>query len=133
MFLGRSITTGPGRPGRRHVEGLVDHAGEVTRLLHEIVVLRAGPGDADRVRLLEGVVADHVRRHLPGGQTIGTESMSASVRPVTVLVAPGPESDEHHAHLAGAARITFGFGGMDRGLLVTDEDVPQLVLRNSAS
>ena len=27
----------------------------------------------------------------PVRQTIGTESISASVRPVTVLVAPGPE------------------------------------------
>ena len=50
--------------------------------------------------------------------------MSASVRPVTVLVAPGPEVTRTTPTLP----VLRTFGGMDRGLLVTDEDVPQLVL-----
>ena len=44
----------------------------------------------------------------PVMQTIGIESISASVRPVTALVAPGPEVTSTHADLAGRARIALG-------------------------
>ena len=43
------------------VERLVDRRGEVGRVLHQIVVLGAVAGDADRVGLLEGVGADQGR------------------------------------------------------------------------
>ena len=62
----------------------------------------------------------------PVMQTMGMESMSASVRPVTALVAPGPEVTSTHADLAGGARIAFG--GMHRALLVAHQDVLDLVL-----
>ena len=55
------------RPAARgDVERLVQHARQVLDALHQIIVLGAGPGDADRVALLEGVVADQMGRHLPG-------------------------------------------------------------------
>ena len=62
----------------------------------------------------------------PVRQTIGTESISASVRPVTALVAPGPAGHQHDADLAGRARIALG--GMHRALLVAHQDVAQPVL-----
>ena len=81
------------RPAARgDVERLVQHARQVGDALHQIVVLGAGPRDADGVAFLEGVVADQVGRHLPGdARPAGSNRTSASVRPVTALVAPGPE------------------------------------------
>jgi len=66
MSFGISITTGPGRPLEGDVKRLVQHARQILDALHQIVVLGARPGDADRVALLERVVADQVRRHLAG-------------------------------------------------------------------
>ena len=86
-----STTTGPGRPAGRDLEGLVQHARQIVDVLHQLIVLGAGPRDADRIAFLERIVADQMGRHLPGEHTSGIESISASVRPVTALVAPGPE------------------------------------------
>ncbi len=57
---------GAGPPARGHIERLVQHARQVGDVLDQVIVLGAGPGDADRIALLEGVVADHVGRHLAG-------------------------------------------------------------------
>ena len=73
------------------VEGLVDGLGELGGVLHQPVVLGAGPGDADGVGLLEGVVADHEGRDLAGQDDDRDRVHQASVMPVTALVAPGPE------------------------------------------
>ena len=62
----------------------------------------------------------------PVRQTTGTLSIKASVKPVTVLVAPGPGGDQDHAHPAGAAGVAFG--GVHRALLVPDQDVTDRVL-----
>ena len=62
----------------------------------------------------------------PVMQTIGIESISASVSPVTALVAPGPEVTSTHADLAGRARITFR--RMHGALLVAHEDVLEAIL-----
>ena len=76
---------------------------------------------------LEGVVADQVGRHLAGqAEHRESLSMSASVRPVTALVAPGTRGHQHDADLAGRAGIALG--RVDRALLVADQDVAQGVL-----
>ena len=62
----------------------------------------------------------------PVMQTIGIESISASVSPVTALVAPGPGGHEHAADLAGRARIAFR--RVHRALLVPHQDVLDLLL-----
>ena len=63
----------------------------------------------------------------PVMQTIGIESHSASVKPVTALVAPGPGGDQHAADLAGRARIAFR--RVHRALLVPHQNVLHFVLR----
>ena len=73
------------------VERLVQHARQIGDGLDQIIVFGARPGDADGVAFLEGVVADEMRRHLPGDDDQRDRIHSASVRPVTALVAPGPE------------------------------------------
>ena len=44
--------------GGHMAEGFARATGEVVHVLHQIIVLGAGPGDAHRVRFLERVVAD---------------------------------------------------------------------------
>ena len=57
---------------------------------------------------------------------MGMESMNAVARPVMALVAPGP--DGHH-HYTGFARGTgIAVSRMGGRLLVTDQDVADLVL-----
>jgi hypothetical protein len=48
------------------VEGLLDGRGQVVDVLDQEVVLDAGPGDADGVDFLEGVLADVGGGHLAG-------------------------------------------------------------------
>ena len=55
-----------GTTGMRDVEGLVHHACQVVDVAHQVVVLGAGPRDADGVGLLERVVADQVGSDLAG-------------------------------------------------------------------
>ncbi len=62
----------------------------------------------------------------PVMQTSGIESISASVRPVMALVAPGPEVTSKDADLAG--RAGEALGGVRRALFVAHENVPDLVL-----
>ena len=64
--LGDVDDDGAGPAGAGDVEGFVQDAGEIVDVLHQPVVLGAGPRDADRVALLEGVVADQVRGYLAG-------------------------------------------------------------------
>src|SRR3546814_16128807 len=45
---------------------LVDDMAEFRRVLHQIIMLGAMAGEADRVRFLKGVSADKVRRNLTG-------------------------------------------------------------------
>src|SRR3546814_12599294 len=45
---------------------LVDDMAEFRRVLHQIIMLGAMAGEADRVRFLKGVSADQVRRNLTG-------------------------------------------------------------------
>ena len=54
-------------------------------------------------------------------QTMGMESIIAVARPVTMLVAPGPEVAIGHANFARGARVAVGH--VRRALLVADEDV----------
>ena len=62
----------------------------------------------------------------PVRTTIGIESISASVSPVTAFVAPGPRGDQDDARLAGRPRIALG--GMHRALFVAHQDVADGVL-----
>ncbi len=63
----RNVDHHRARPARgRDIERLMQHARQIVDVAHQPVVLGAGPRDADGVAFLEGVVADQVRRHLPG-------------------------------------------------------------------
>ena len=55
-----------GTSGGGEVECLADGRNQVLRVVDQVVVLGAGPGDADDINLLEGIVADQRRGHLAG-------------------------------------------------------------------
>jgi hypothetical protein len=48
------------------MEGLADGGHQILHVLDQVVVLGAGPGDADDIDLLEGIVADQTGWHLAG-------------------------------------------------------------------
>ena len=101
-------------------------ARELVDVLHEIIVLGAGPRDAGGVGFLEGVVADQVRRHL-AGQADHRDRIHQRIGEAGHGVGRARAGGhQHHADLAGRARIAFG--GMHRRLLVAHQDVAQLVL-----
>ena len=58
----------PRSAGGRDMECLMDYSRKLVGLLDQPIVLRARPGDADRIRFLECVVPDHERRNLAGYQ-----------------------------------------------------------------
>ncbi len=94
--------------------------------LHEIVVLGAGPRDAGRVGFLEGVVADQVRRHL-AGEADDRDGVHEGIGEAGHGVGgAGTRGHQHDADLARRARVALG--GVHRRLLVTHQDVAQLVL-----
>ena len=110
-----------GTAGGCDMERLVDGGGKLVDVLHQPVVLGAGARDADRVAFLEGVGADQRRRHLAGDahQRNGIHQRVLQGRHRIGSARPG--GDQHHARLAGRARIAFGC--VPRPLLVAHEDV----------
>ena len=101
-------------------------ARKVIHVLHEIIVLGAGARDTDRIAFLEGIVADQVRRHLPCEADHGDRVHQGIGEARHRIGGAGAGGDEHHAALAGGARIAFRrMGGT---LLMADEDVLHLLL-----
>src|SRR3546814_43749 len=108
--------------GGGDVERLVHDPGEVVRILHQVVVLGAGPGDAGGVGFLEGVVADQVRRHLAGQAHDRNRVHQRVGEPGDRVGRTRTRGDQHHADLAGRPGIALG--GVHRRLLVAHQDVP---------
>ena len=108
------------------VEGLLDGDGQVRDVLHQKIVLHARTRDADRVDFLEGVVTDQMGRHLAAdddhrnGIHVGGGDAGDGVGDA------GAGGHQHHAGLAGGARVAVGRVG--RALLVAHEDVFDVLL-----
>ncbi len=111
---------------RRDVKRLVQHAREIIDVLDQIIVLGARPGDADGVAFLEGVVADQVRRDLPGDAHQRRRIHQRVGEPGHRVGRARARGDQHAPDLAGRARIALR--GMHRALLVAHQDVAKLVL-----
>ena len=124
--------------GLLHVLGQIDHdrtgtsaAGDVERFLDDArnifdvldqeIVLGAWTRDADEIRFLKSVVADHRGRHL-AGKHHHRGGIHVSVGDAGDGVGrAGPRGDEHDARASADARIAFGHVG--RALLMADENV----------
>ena len=115
------------RPSRaRDVERLVHDGRELVHVLDQIIVLRAGPRDADRVAFLERVVADEVSRHLSRDAHDRNGIHQRVGQAGDGIGRAGTRGHQHHADLAGGAGIAFG--RMDGALLMTNQDVLDPVL-----
>ena len=115
-----------GTAGRRDQKGLVNNAGDVFNLLHQIVVLGTGAGDAGGIGFLEGILPDQMGRHLPG-QTDDRDGVHERVGQARHGVCrTGARGYQHTAYFTGRAGVALG--RMDRSLLVTHEYVPDRIL-----
>ena len=124
--FGQVDDNGAGTAGRRDQKGLVNNAGDVFNLLHQIVVLGTGAGDAGGIGFLEGVLSDQMGRHLPG-QADNRNRVHERVGQARDSVGrTGAGGHQHTAHFTGRAGIALG--RVDRRLLVAHEDVPDRIL-----
>ena len=115
------------RPARRrNVKGLADGQRQVMHILDQVVVLDPGAGDADRVHLLEGVTADHGGRHLPGQDHHGDGVHEGGGDAGDGIGGARARGDQGDATATGGAGVAIR--AMGGGLLVTDQDVLDLVL-----
>ena len=112
--------------GAGDVEGLVQDARQILDVLDQPVVLGAGPGDADGIALLEGVVADQMRRHLAGDADDGDGIHQRVGEAGDGIGGAGPGGDQHHADLAGRSRIAFR--RMHRAAFLAHQHVLDLLL-----
>ena len=116
----------PRPPAFRHVKRLVQNAREVVDVLHQIIVLGAGPGDAGRVGFLKGVIADQMRRHL-ARETHDRHRVHQRVGEAGHGVCrAGPARHQDDPDLPGRAGIAFR--SMHRAPLLAHQDVAQRVL-----
>ena len=100
---------------------LMQDTREVVHILHKVIVFRAGPRDADRVALLEGVGADQRRRNLPRYADDRDRIHQRVGEPCHRVRRARAGRNKHHAHLAAGPRISLR--RVNRALLVTHEEV----------
>ena len=105
------------------VEGLVQDGGQVSRALHQIVMLGAGAGNADRIALLEGVRPDQVGWDLPGNDHQRNRIHQGIDNAGHRIGRAGARGDQHHAGLARRARIALSRMGC--ALFMTDQNMLQ--------
>ena len=111
----------PWPPVLSHEKRLMHDARKVVHVFHEVIVLRAGPRDADGVAFLEGVGANQRCRNLPRDANDRDRIHQRIGEPRHRVRRAGAGGDEHHAHLAAGAGIAFR--RVHRALLVAHEEV----------
>ena len=125
-ILGDVDQNGTGAAAGRDVEPLVDRCRQTVGFLDQPVVFRAGAGDAHGVGLLEGIVADHERRHLTR-QNHQRDAVQQRVGQTGHRVGrAGARGHQNHTGFTGRARIALS--RMNGGLFVAHQNVADFVL-----
>ncbi len=108
----RSRTSGRGNEKR-----FFDRRGELSHVSHERIVFRTRMGNADDVRFLKGIVADHPSWHLTGEHHDRRRVHQRVGQPSHHIGATRSGRHQHHARLARGPRIALSH--VHRALLVT--------------
>ena len=84
----------------RHIKGLMDDPRQILDALHQIVMLGAMAGNANRITFLKRIRADQMGWNLPGEahQRNGIEQRIS--QPCDGVGCTGARRDQHHAHFA---------------------------------
>ena len=115
-----------GPPGLGDQKSLMQDARQILDRAHQIIVLGAMPGDADRVGFLERVRADEMGRHLAGDADDRDRIHQRVGEAGDGIGGAGPRRHQQHADLAGGTRIALR--RMGRALLVAHEHMLDEVL-----
>ena len=124
-----STSTGPGPPGARDVEGLVDRPRDLPRVLDHERVLDDRHRDADRVGLLEAVGAEQLGAHLAGDEHDRHRVHHRVGDRRDQVRRAGAGRGERDADLAG--RLGVALGGVAAAGLVAHEDVADAARRRT--
>src|SRR5438552_13738299 len=95
----------------------MDHGRQIANIPHQIVVLNAGPSDANGVNFLKSIGADQAQWNLAGDHHNRRRVHVRVVHAGDRVGGAGPGRDQRHTDAPRSPRISFGH--VDRALLVT--------------
>ena len=116
----------PGTTRIGNIKCLFHRRGEVTHILDQEVMLDTGTGNTDRIALLEGVLTDIMRRHLPGNDHHRDRIHVRRRNTCHGIGRAGARSDQ--CHTDALRRPCQSIGSMDRCLLMTHQNMLDFVL-----
>ena len=124
--LGDVDQNGAGAAVGGNMEGLMQRVGKVVRILDQPVMLGAGAGDADGVRLLKGIVADHEGWNLTGQNNHRDRVHQRICHAGNGIGCAGAGGYQNNAGFTGGAGVALSRVG--RGLFVANQDVADVIL-----
>ena len=120
-ILGKIDQNRPGPSASGNIKGLLDGPAKVFDVFYQIVMFGAGPGDADNIGFLKGVVSDEQGSDLAGQNDDGDRVHEGRGDPGHRIGGPRSGGDQHHSHLSRGPGISVC--RMDRGLFMANQDL----------
>ena len=110
-------------PAPRDVESFLQYPAKILAVGDQVVVLGDRARDSHDIGFLEGVIADHVARHLPGEHDERHRVEIGGRQPGHRV--GGARSARHQAHAYASGGPGVAVRRMHRPLFVTDQDEPE--------